>query len=77
MLMHTAELQESATVLPVIREPRTWHPVIVAGALRKVVNGPFDPYRPELHYMRGPGPRWREKHAFDSAAVAWAKRSRG
>jgi hypothetical protein len=19
-------------------------------------------YRPELHYMRGPGPRWREKH---------------
>ena len=22
----------------------------------------FDPYRPELHFMRGPGPRWREKH---------------
>ena len=22
----------------------------------------FDSYRPELHYMRGPGPRWREKH---------------
>jgi hypothetical protein len=21
-----------------------------------------DPYRPELHYMRGPGPKWREKH---------------
>jgi hypothetical protein len=21
------------------------------------------PYRPELHYMRGPGPKWREKHA--------------
>ena len=20
-------------------------------------------YRPELHYMRGPGPRWREKHS--------------
>src|SRR5436190_870593 len=20
-------------------------------------------YRPELHYMRGPGPRWLEKHA--------------
>lgn len=19
-------------------------------------------YRPERHYMRGPGPRWREKH---------------
>ena len=22
----------------------------------------FDPYRPELHYMRGPGPKWRDKH---------------
>jgi hypothetical protein len=21
-----------------------------------------DNYRPELHYMRGPGPKWREKH---------------
>ena len=21
-----------------------------------------DGYRPELHYMRGPGPRWRAKH---------------
>ena len=20
------------------------------------------PYRPELHYMRGPGPKWRAKH---------------
>jgi hypothetical protein len=28
------------------------------------------PYQPELHYMRGPGPKWREKHAcrHDSAA---------
>jgi hypothetical protein len=22
----------------------------------------FDHYRPERHYMRGPGPKWREKH---------------
>ena len=22
----------------------------------------FDPYRPELYYMRGPGPKWRMKH---------------
>jgi hypothetical protein len=22
-----------------------------------------DPYRPELHYMRGPGPKWHAKHA--------------
>jgi hypothetical protein len=23
----------------------------------------IDPYRPELYYMRGPGPKWRAKHA--------------
>ena len=22
-----------------------------------------DPYRPEWHYMRGPGPKWREKQS--------------
>jgi hypothetical protein len=22
----------------------------------------FESYQPELHYMRGPGPKWREKH---------------
>jgi hypothetical protein len=24
-------------------------------------------YRPEAHYMRGPGPKWREKHALDQS----------
>jgi hypothetical protein len=28
----------------------------------------FDPYRPELHYMRGPGPKWHAKHNPSSAA---------
>jgi len=23
----------------------------------------FDSYHPERHYMRGPGPAWRAKHA--------------
>lgn len=23
----------------------------------------FDPYRPERHYMRGPGPKWRARQA--------------
>lgn len=26
----------------------------------------FNPYRPELHYMRGPGPAWRAKHLGQS-----------
>jgi hypothetical protein len=29
----------------------------------------FDPYRPELHYMRGRGPAWRAKHGAVSPAV--------
>jgi hypothetical protein len=29
---------------------------------RTLKRGLFDHYRPELHYMRGPGPKWREKH---------------
>lgn len=28
----------------------------------KLVQGAWDPYRPELYYMRGPGPKWRAKH---------------
>ena len=30
--------------------------------LRRAVNRLFDPYRPEMHYMRGPGPKWHAKH---------------
>jgi hypothetical protein len=29
-----------------------------------------DPYRPELHYMRGPGPKWRAKHGIPEIAAA-------
>ena len=29
----------------------------------------FDTYRPEQHYMRGPGPKWHAKH--DPAPVAF------
>ncbi len=28
----------------------------------------FNPYRPELHYMRGPGPKWYARHAAAAAA---------
>jgi hypothetical protein len=32
----------------------------------------FDDYHPELHYMRGPGPKWREKYGaeIDGASPA-------
>jgi hypothetical protein len=34
---------------------------------RRLTASLFDPYHPELHYMRGPGPKWREKHLRDAS----------
>jgi hypothetical protein len=38
-------------------------PVAEFGDLIRSLRGLLDPYRPECHYMRGPGPKWRAKHA--------------
>ena len=35
---------------------------VTARRWRRLRTSLFDSYRPELHYMRGPGPKWREKH---------------
>jgi hypothetical protein len=32
--------------------------------------GPQKKYRPEDHYMRGPGPKWRAKHASGGAKAS-------
>ena len=32
-------------------------------------DGPVKRYHPEDHYMRGPGPKWREKHGLDRASA--------
>jgi hypothetical protein len=37
--------------------------VDIGNLFQNLVKALFDPYRPELHYMRGPGPKWHEKHA--------------
>jgi hypothetical protein len=29
---------------------------------RRLMARARDPYRPELHYMRGPGPKWHARH---------------
>ena len=41
----------------------------IAALWRSLVIDLFDAYRPERHYMRGPGPKWREKHGQDGAAA--------
>ena len=37
---------------------RSW-----SGLIERMLMAVFVSYRPERHYMRGPGPKWREKHA--------------
>jgi hypothetical protein len=34
----------------------------IVNMVRGLIRDFVDPYRPEQHYMRGPGPKWREKH---------------
>jgi hypothetical protein len=33
-------------------------------------DGSVRKYRPEQHYMRGPGPKWREKR-YNGASATW------
>ena len=44
-----------------------------ASVVRNLILDVSDCYRPEVHYMRGPGPKWRAKHQpwlrFESEAV--------
>jgi hypothetical protein len=35
----------------------------------RLIDRAWDPYRPERHYMRGPGPKWHAKHRSGSAAL--------
>lgn len=41
----------------------------ISGFFRLFFVRAFDPYRPELHYMRGPGPACRAKQMALSPAV--------
>jgi len=33
-----------------------------------------DPYRPERHYMRGPGPKWRARNHFKYQSKSQSRR---
>jgi hypothetical protein len=50
---HRAQPDRAAS-WQIVQDLRRW--------LRVVATAVTDPYRPERHYMRGPGPKWREKH---------------
>jgi hypothetical protein len=41
----------------------------LADLIRSLQTLVVDPYRPELHYMRGPGPKWHAKYDPAPAVV--------
>ena len=64
--------------------PRTWFTAsVLVSVLRSAASslltflgpswdGSHRKYRPEDHYMRGPGPKWREKHVLNRSAASSA-----
>ena len=40
-----------------------------ASVVHSLVMDVRDSYRPELHYMRGPGPKWRARHQLGRQRV--------
>jgi hypothetical protein len=42
---------------------------VVMTSWNKLIRIARDNYRPELHYMRGPGPKWHAKHRGDSKST--------
>jgi hypothetical protein len=49
---------------------------VLAELARTLMEALFDPYRPEMHYMRGPGPKWQEQQRRASSSHAGAANDR-
>jgi hypothetical protein len=56
--MSEADRNQQSRRRPVPRLGRTFVEMV-----QDLARDLFDPYRPERHYMRGPGPKWLAKHA--------------
>ena len=60
----------TVTSLSQAADSRDKHPGLlqeIRAFWRKFAGAAFDHYRPELHYMRGPGPAWRAKHSVSTS----------
>jgi hypothetical protein len=60
-------IEAKGTATPSRRRPAPRLGSTFVEMVRDLARDLFDPYRPELHYMRGPGPKWQAKHAVASA----------
>ena len=57
----TAQIPASPQATGVVSEPGLLREI--ADFFRDFIVAAFDPYRPEMHYMRGPGPACRDKNS--------------
>ena len=62
--MGRAILALSGTAISLLPRPFAVIGTFFGGFWRKLTRDAVHPYRPELHYMRGPGPAWRAKHGL-------------
>jgi len=60
--MGRALLAISVSAVALLPRPFAFAGNALASFWREVTRDVASPYRPELHYMRGPGPAWRAKH---------------
>ncbi|MEH2510301.1 hypothetical protein V1291_001655 [Nitrobacteraceae bacterium AZCC 1564] len=61
MTAHSTSAAKSPAVIPA--QPATTGALAaIAHFWREFLRTAFNPYQPEQHYMRGPGPAWRAKH---------------
>ena len=54
---------------PSINSTRARLHMVALNLLTAFWGGSVSQYQPEAHYMRGPGPKWREKHGRSREAV--------
>jgi hypothetical protein len=60
--MGRAILALSGSAVSLLPRPFAAFRNIFGGFWYELTRDAIRPYRPELHYMRGPGPAWRAKH---------------
>jgi hypothetical protein len=59
---------------PSINSMRARFRMVALDLLTAFWGGAVSQYQPEAHYMRGPGPKWREKHGLNREVPGFVQR---
>jgi len=66
--MGRAILAISGNAAALLPRPIAAFKAVFGGFCCELIRDAVRPYRPEHHYMRGPGPAWRSKHGLPPLA---------